>query len=98
MTVRVQRRMTWGRLAFLFACAPPVAYAVTGMNSFMRRAGAETGVDWTGMGLAAAMIAFVMLSLLAFSKGHRVSAGVLLFAAYAPLLLALFLMIVLRLS
>lgn len=85
-------------MAFLAACVPPVVFAVMGMGAFMQRSTAETGFDWTGMGLAAAMIVLVVLSLRAFSKGQRISAGVLLFAAYAPLMLALFLAIVFRLS
>lgn len=82
-------------MAFLAACVPPIVFAVMGMTAFLQR-GAEAGTDWTGLGLAAAMIVLTVLSLRAFSRGHRISAGVLLFAAYAPLLLALLLMIVVR--
>ena len=98
MRARKQRRVTPGRMAFLAACVPPVVFAVMGMAAFMQRGAADAGTDWTGIGLAAAMIVLVVLSLRAFSRGSRISAGVLLFAAYAPLVLALFLMIVVRFS
>ena len=92
MSTLAKRRLTPIRLVFLVLCAPPVVYAVMGMGTFIGRA----GPDWTGLGMAGAMIAFVLLALMAFARGRRVSAAVLLFAAYAPLVLAIVVTLVLR--
>lgn len=76
---------------FLLACLPPVAYGVMGGLRFL-----GAGPDWTGLGLASAMVLLAMGALAVYRRGHRLSALVLLVAAWAPLLMALLVMVALN--
>lgn len=91
--MRKRTRPTPAGLAFLAACVPPVIYGVMGAARFL---GASGGPDWTGLGLGAAMVLLTLGALAAYRRRCTASALILLFAAYAPLVLALFVMIAVR--